>query len=181
VFSNIAGTWSLDPTSRVIGSNTETLNGYPFVCSFVGRATTGKRLVVKAVAPHGTSTMSGIPATTTPDIANFWAAVVRQQGLAGDTLESFILSHVSGVPGFFTFTGNGGTPGGYQFVPQGAVTITSKGRAAVFLESDFYDGTSTLSSLVGRFNTAKRTARLSGKDFLREHVNAKLTVWPPNP
>jgi sugar lactone lactonase YvrE len=167
----ISGTWSLDEKNRVIGTYTETIGGQPFTGSFVGRATTGKRLVAKAVAPNGTFTLNGIPATTTPNISGDWTANVTQRGII--IPESFTLSPINGAPGLFVFTGYASTPNGAFLM--GAVTITSKGRAAVVVDSDNADGTSTLSSLIGRFNLTKQTGTLNGVTLSGDRLRAKVT------
>jgi hypothetical protein len=159
------GTWALDAKGNTVAQYSENLyferDAVPqtFSGSFIGKATTGKRLVGRTVASDGNSTVTGTPPLYYPDVSGSWVAYVTE---GRTTVPEFITVVPSNVAaGVFIFSGTGAGPSG-SFVVGGEMLVTSKGKVVVLGESDFADGTKSFSSLTGTLNLLKQTGLLTG-------------------
>jgi hypothetical protein len=165
------GTWTIDAKGNTAGTYTEYLGGESFQGSFAGKATNGKTLVGKSTGNNGTATLSGTPATTTPDISGNWVAYITQDKI---TIPDFVtLTPDANYPGVFVLSGNGSGPDG-AFTLSGGVIISSKGKAVVVVEADYPDETVILSTLVGNFNLRSQTGSFTGATGSGDRVRAKV-------
>lgn len=184
----LSGTWSNDASGRLVGDYTNNSFGDLLNGTFVGKATSGKKLEMNVRALDGLFKFDGKPATGTPDFSGPWTASIAEPHVLsgrGPVLESSMKPHTGSIetyeivgsnvfPGVFDIAGIGtGTNG--PFTITGKAILTARGKVTMFKFNGFQSGDSTTDIATGKFNERKQTAVLNGQDTSGPLWRAKLS------
>ena len=167
----LSGTWTVDSKGKVLGNYTENLGSQSFGGSFVGKAVNGKKINARVTSERGNFTITGVPATSFPDISGHWVGQDKESGVT--LVETYDITAGSDF-GIFDFTGAGSGPDG-AYTLSGEVVVNSLRQANSLVQIDFASGDSGLAALTGSFNVTKGTASLKGKSASGQAISIKLT------